>query len=318
MTAGEPLKVGIVGAGFVGSASAYATILRGRAREIVLVDRNAERAAAEAEDLLHAVPFAQPVEVRAGDYADLTGSRLVLLAAGANQKPGETRLDLQAKNAAVFREVVPRIFDAAPDAVLVVATNPVDVLTHLSARIAAERGIPPGRVLGSGTMLDTARFRAILGRHLGIDPEHVHAYVLGEHGDSEVFVWSEVAIGGVPLEQYVKSFGVDLGTEVRARIEDEVRRAAYRIIAGKGATYYGVGAAISRIIRAVLGDQRSILTVCSPQSDVADVADVTLSLPHLVGGEGVIATLTPALDDAERQALRASARVLREAIDALG
>jgi L-lactate dehydrogenase len=315
---GDPLKIGIVGTGFVGSASAYATILRGRAREIVLVDRNTARAAAEAEDLLHAVPFAQPVEVRAGDYDDLAGSRLVLLAAGANQKPGESRLDLQAKNADVFREVVPQVLDAAPDAVLVVATNPVDVMTHLTARIAADRGVPAGRVLGSGTMLDTARFRAILGRHLGVDPEHVHAYVLGEHGDSEVFVWSEVSIGGVPLEQYLPTFRIDLGQEVRARIEDEVRGAAYRIIEGKGATYYGVGAAISRVIRAVVGDQRSILTVCSPQGDVADVADVTLSLPHLVGGEGVIATLTPALSDAEREALRASARVLREAIAALG
>lgn len=313
----EALKIGVVGSGFVGSAAAYATILRGWAREIVLVDKNHARAVAEAEDLLHAVPFAQSVEVHAGAMADLAESRLVILAAGANQRPGETRLELLARNADVFREIVPQILDAAPDTLLVVATNPVDVLTHLTVQLAAERGVPANRVLGSGTMLDTARFRTILGRHLGVDPEHVHAYVLGEHGDSEVFIWSQVSIGGLPLATFCESFDIDLSAKVRDGIEHEVRNAAYRIIEGKGATYYGIGAALARIVRAVLGDQRSILTVCSPQADISDIEDVTLSLPHLVGSPGVIATLTPSLNETEREALRASARILRDEIDTL-
>lgn len=311
------MKVGIVGSGFVGATAAYAMVMRGVGRELVLVDRNVERAAAEADDIRHAVPFAHPLEVRAGGFEDLAGCRAVMLCAGVAQKPGESRRDLLRRNADVFRAIVPQVIAAAPDAVLVVASNPVDVMTHLAARYAAEFGAAPGRVLGSGTTLDTARFRSLLGGRCGVDAHHVHAYVVGEHGDSEVLTWSLVTIGGMPLNDFAALRGVDLSEAVRADLDREVRRAAYKIIQGKGATYYGVGSALARIADAILHDRRSVLTVCAPAADVLGVSDVTVALPRLVGGAGVLATFPQPLDESEVEQLKVSARVVREAIDLL-
>ncbi len=309
------MKIGIVGAGFVGSTAAYACVMSGVGRKIVLVDRNDARARAEADDLLHAVPFAHPLDVVAGDYPNLAGARVVILTAGVGQRPGETRLQLLARNAAVFREIVPAVLEHAPDALLVVATNPVDVMTHLAARFAAEHGVAPGRVLGSGTTLDTARFRTLLGRRVGVDAAHVHAWVVGEHGDSEVLTWSIATVGGIPLADIAERHGVPFDEAVRSEIDRGVRRAAYEIIGGKGATYYGVGSALARIVGALLGDQRSVLTVCAPAASVAGVDDVTVSLPRLVGGKGVIETLPLVLRADEQKALERSARVVREAIE---
>ena len=311
------MKVGIVGSGLVGATAAYALVMRGVGREIVLVDKNTARAAAEAADIRHAVPFAHALNVRAGDYADLAGATAVVLCAGVGQKPGESRLELLRRNAAVFAEVVPAVLAAAPGAVLVVATNPVDVMTHLAARAAAKVGVPAGRVLGSGTTLDTARFRSLVGGHCGVDPHHVHGYVVGEHGDSEVLTWSLVTVGGMPLDAFARMRGVELSDGVRAAIDAQVRRAAYTIIAGKGATYYGVGSALARVVEAVLKDQRSILTVCVPAAEVAGVANVTVSLPRLVGGAGATETFPLPLTCAEEDALRASAGVIRRALDEL-
>jgi L-lactate dehydrogenase len=291
--------------------------MRGVGREVVLVDRNEGRAVAEADDIRHAVPFAHPLEVRAGDYPDLAGCRVVVVCAGVGQKPGESRLQLLKRNAAVFREVVPAVLKAAPDAVVIVATNPVDVMTHLAARFAAEAGVGAGRVFGSGTTLDTARFRSLLGARCGVDSHHVHAHVVGEHGDSEVLTWSLASVGGMPLEAFVKLRGIDLSAPVRKDIDEKVRRAAYTIIAGKGATYYGIGSALARIVDAVLHDQRSILTVCAPTADVLGVKDVTVALPRLVGGAGVIETFPLPLSESEQTQLRASAGVIRTALDEL-
>jgi L-lactate dehydrogenase len=311
------MKIGIVGAGFVGATAAYAMVMRGVGRRIVLVDRNEARARAEADDLLHAVPFANPLEVVAGGFPDLAGARVVILAAGVGQRPGETRLSLLARNAAVFGEVVPAVVEHAREAVLVVATNPVDVMTHLAARFAAEKGVPRSRVLGSGTTLDTARFRALLGRRLGVDAAHVHAYVVGEHGDSEVLTWSIATVGGLPLADMAERHGVPFDDEVRKGIDSAVRGAAYSIISGKGATYYGVGSALARVVDAVLGDQRSVLTVCAPEVEVSGVRDVTVSLPRVVGGAGVLETLPLVLPPREGEALARSAAVVRAAIDGL-
>jgi L-lactate dehydrogenase len=311
------MKIGIVGSGFVGATAAYALVMRGVGREIVLVDRNEARARAEADDILHAVPFAHPIDVRAGGYPDLAGAGVVVLTAGVGQRPGETRLELLSRNAAVFRAIVPAVLDHAPQAVLVVATNPVDVMTHLAARFAAERGVPRSRVLGSGTTLDTARFRTLLGRRLGVDAAHVHAYVVGEHGDSEVLTWSIATVGGIALAEMAERHGVPFDDAARAAIDAAVRGAAYAIISGKGATYYGVGSAIARVVDAVLRDQRSVLTVCSPEPEVAGVRDVTVSLPRLVGGRGVLETLPLALPPDEQTALARSAAVVREAIAGL-
>jgi L-lactate dehydrogenase len=311
------MKIGVVGTGLVGSTAAYALVMRGVGREIVLVDKNMDRARAEADDISHAVPFEHPLEVRAGDYSELAGARVVILAAGVGQRPGETRPELLARNAEVFAAVVPQVVRHARQAVLVVATNPVDVMTHLAAHYAAKAGGTPGRVLGSGTTLDTARFRSLLGRHCGVDPHHVHAYVIGEHGDSEVLTWSLATVGGTPFETFSAAQGRPVSDEIRRQIDRQVRGAAYSIISGKGATYYGIGSALARIADVILHDQRAILTVCSRMDDVQNVKDVTLALPRLVGGDGVLDTLPVPLDDAEQTQLRTSAETIRSAIDSL-
>jgi L-lactate dehydrogenase len=310
-------KIGIVGSGFVGATAAYAMVMGGVGREITLVDLDRARAQAEADDIRHAVPFAHPINVHAGDYSDLAGARVVVLTAGVNQRPGETRLQLLDRNAAIFQAIVPQVLTYAPDALLVVATNPVDIMTHLTARFATSQGVAPNRVLGSGTTLDTARFRTLLAARLGVDAQHVHAYVIGEHGDSEVLVWSQVSIGGIPLEDYCRSQQIILEENDRADIDEKVRRAAYHIIQGKRATYYGIGAALARIVNVILRDQRSILTVCAPVAAVETIQDVTVALPHLVGGQGVISTLWQPLTLTERNALKQSAEIVKNAIDSI-
>jgi L-lactate dehydrogenase len=308
------MKIGIVGCGMVGSASAFALVMRGVGREIVLVDLNRARAEAEANDIFHAVPFANPLTVRAGDYADVAGATVVVIAGGVAQKPGETRLQLLKRNAEVFRQIVPSVLRAAPEAVLLVVTNPVDIMTHLAAHFAAAFGVPHTRVVGSGTTLDTARFRALLGRHFDVDPQYVHAYAIGEHGDSEVLAWSSATIAGLGLDEFAKVHGRPLTDAHRAEVDENVRRAAYQIIAGKGATYYGIGSAVARIVEVMLHDQRAILTVCARIAGVPGCEGVTLSLPHLVGGEGVLTTIPLGLDPHEQEGLRQSAEILREAI----
>lgn len=309
------MKVGIVGAGLVGATAAYACLMRGVGREIVLVDKFDARAQAEADDILHAVPFSNPLTVRAGDYGDLAGAGAVVIAAGVSQRPGETRMELLHRNYAVFSEVIPAVLEYAGEAVIIVATNPVDVMTHVAARIASERGAAPGRIFGSGTTLDTARFRTLVATRIGVDAQHVHGYVLGEHGDTEVVAWSTMTVAGMPLDEFCATRCERLSEESRAEVDDAVRSAAYRIIEGKGSTYYGVGAALARIVDTVLSDRRSVLTVCTPDSKVAGVRDVTVSLPRLVGGAGVLDTFVPQLEPDEEDALRRSVEAVRAAID---
>ena len=311
------MKIGIVGCGMVGSTSAYALVMSGVGREIVLVDVNPARAQAEANDIFHAVPFAHPLTVRAGDYADLADSRVVVIAGGVAQRPGETRLQLLQRNAEVFRQIVPSVVRNAPDAILLIVTNPVDIMTHLAAQFASDFGVPPTRVIGSGTTLDTARFRALLGRHFDVDARHVHAYVIGEHGDSEVLVWSQATIAGLNLDEFAHVHGTPLEAAERQAIDDNVRRAAYHIIAGKGATYYGIGSAVKHIVDVLLHDQRAVLTVCCHTTTVEGCEGVTLALPRLLGGEGVLATIPLSLDPNEREDLNRSAAILRKAVESL-
>lgn len=312
------MKVGIIGSGNVGAGAANAMVLRGVAREVVMVDINTKRAMAEAEDILHAVPFSShAVVVRQGEYSDLDGCSVVVITAGVAQKPGETRLHLLERNASIFKGMIPQIVASAPDAVLVVATNPVDIMTHLAAHYAAPLGVPRKHVIGSGTTLDTARFRSILGRALDVDPEHVHGYVVGEHGDSEVLAWSMTTVGTVPLDDYAQARGIELNDDLLQEIDDGVRRAAYRIIEGKGSTYYGIGAALARIVQAIVRDQRSLLTVSVPVETIGDVHDITFALPAIVGGDGIISVLPAPLSDEEERLLEDSARTLRQALDEL-
>jgi L-lactate dehydrogenase len=303
------MKVGIIGSGMVGSSAGFALVHSGGASEIVLLDHNAARAQAEAEDISHAVPFARPVTVRAGDYADLAGAGVVILAAGVSQKPGETRLQLLERNAEVFRAIVGQVTRVAPEAILLVATNPVDVMTHVATRLS---GWSPARVIGSGTILDTARFRSLIGQHLGIAPQSVHAYVLGEHGDSEVLAWSAARAGSVPIAAFAAQVGAAVTDDVRARIDQGVRRAAYRIIEGKGATWHGIGAGLARIVRAIAADEGAVLSVSTLTTHIGGVASVTLSLPRVIARRGITAELRPDLDTAETEALAASARLLAE------
>ncbi len=311
------MKIGIVGCGMVGSTSAYAIVMSGVGREIVLIDLNRARAEAEANDIFHAVPFSHPLTVRAGDYPDLAGARVVVIAGGVAQKPGETRLQLLHRNAHVFRQIIPAVLRHAPEAVLLVVSNPVDIMTYMAAHFAAEFGVPSSQVIGSGTTLDTARFRTLLSRHFDVDSQHVHAYVLGEHGDSEVLAWSHATIAGLKLDDFARFHGKPLMESDRLRIDEQVRRAAYSIIAGKGATYFGIGSAVARIVDVVLHDQRAILTICSCIASAPDCDGVTLALPHIVGGRGALSTIPLLLDDGEQAALRRSAGILREAIASL-
>jgi L-lactate dehydrogenase len=305
------MKVGVIGAGMVGSAAANALVLRGAASEVVLIDQNQKRAIAEAEDILHATPFAHITRVRAGDYADMAGAGTVIIAAGVSQRPGETRLELLERNAAVFQSIVPRILAAAAGAILVIATNPVDVMTQVATRIS---GLPPGRVIGSGTILDTARFRALLGAHLEVSPNSVHAYVLGEHGDSEVLCWSDAYVGGIEIDKLARQIGRPLDDDAKAGIDRGVRRAAYRIIEGKGATWYGIAGGLSRIVQSIAGDENSALTVSMLTEEVEGVGPIALSLPCIVGRAGVVRTLLPSLEAGERALLRRSAATIEEAL----
>jgi L-lactate dehydrogenase len=299
----------------VGSAAGFALILKGIAKELVFVDLNEARARAEAEDIAHAVPFAAPAIVRHGGYKDIAGAGVVILACGVSQKPGESRLALLERNADVFRAVVGEVMAVCPDTVLLVASNPVDIMGQLTQRLS---GLPPGRVIASGTILDTARFRWLLGRHMGISSNSVHAYVLGEHGDSEVLAWSNARAGSVPLVSFAEQVKKPITAEVRARIDDGVRRAAYTIIEGKGATWYGIGAGLARIVGAIAGDEQAVLSVSTVEPDVMGLPNVAMSLPRLVGRGGVSATLWPDLDADETEKLRASATILKSSFDALG
>jgi len=309
------MKIGIVGAGFVGSTAAYAVALTGGASEIVLVDLDANLAQAHAEDILHATPFAGPVRISAGGYSMLQGAAIVVLACGVAQREGETRLELLDRNVKVFRTVIPNVLEHAPDTLFVVATNPVDIMTQAATHIS---GLPPSRVIGTGTILDTARFRTLLGEHLQVAPHSVHAYVLGEHGDSEVLAWSSAKIGGVPLLDFARQIDRPIDAAVEKRIDDGVRNAAYRIIEGKQATYHGIGAGIARIVQAVRDDEGVVLTLsclCDPGGD--ESIGVCLSMPRILRSRGVVASLQPALSDREQQLLEKSARVLREAAGSL-
>jgi L-lactate dehydrogenase len=301
-------SIGIVGTGNVGVAAAYAVFLRGLCSEIILIDKNRERAEGEAMDLMHGQAFVERVAVRAGGYEDLVDVQLVVITAGVGQKPGESRLDLLTRNTEVFRDIIGRLDRYAPRAVLIVATNPVDILTHVS-QILTRR--PGTMVIGTGTMLDTARFRALLGQHYGVDPRSVHAYIVGEHGDSEVPLWSSARIGGVPLVDHTISGRPFVPAEMKALFE-RVRNAAYDIIARKGYTNTAIGSAIARLVQAVLEDQGSVLPVGRLLQGQYGIADVTLSVPSILGSSGLREALLPRLDEEELAGLQESAAILRE------
>lgn len=309
------MKVGIIGSGMVGATSAYAIMLRKAASDIVLIDVDNKRSIAEAQDIMHAVPFAAATDIFAGSYEDLKDAKIVVIAAGASQKPGETRLMLMEKNAAIMRDIISHTAEVNPNVIFLVATNPVDIITHICTSIAKEYGVPTSRIIGTGTTLDTARFRSLLGSHIGVDPQHVHAYVLGEHGDSEVLCWSNVDIGGVPLEDFLAHRKIEFNEKIKNTIDDGVRNAAYKIIEGKGSTYYGVAGAIAKLVEVINRDNRAVLTVSALKDDVEGIKNVSLSLPHLIGGNGDLGVLPIKLSVKEKQFLKKSAEIIKEKVD---
>ncbi len=306
------MQVGIIGAGSVGSATAFALMMRGVARKITLIDVNKNRAWAEATDIAHAAPFAYANKVKAGDYKDLCGCEVVIITAGANQKPGETRVDLLGRNVKIFADIIPQVVEYAPNATLVIATNPVDIMTDVALKLS---GFPKERVIGSGTVLDTARFRTDLGYHLGISPKSLHANVLGEHGDSEVLCWSNGDGGTIPLSKLSEKLCRPLTDEVKAKIDDDVRNAAYKIINGKGATFYGVAGALCRICQAITTNEYAILTVSTHHAEVAGIQDVCISMPTIIGKRGVHGVLYPELNEEESKALKESVEKMKDLSD---
>ena len=306
------MKVGIIGAGSVGAATAFALIMRGVARKVVLIDANEKKAQAEAMDIAHAAPFAYANKVKAGTYADLEGAEVVIVTAGANQKPGETRIDLLGRNAKIFESIIPQIAQHAPNCILIITSNPADIMTEVAIKLS---GFPRERVIGSGTVLDTSRFRTLLGYHLGVSPKSIHANVLGEHGDSEVLIWSNGDAGSVQIEELALMENKPLTAEVKAQIDDCVRNAAYKIIEGKGATYYGIAGALCQICQAISNNEYAILTVSSHHDDVEGVKNVCLSLPTVVGKRGIHGVIYPKLSESEHNDLRYSAQKIKEYSD---
>jgi L-lactate dehydrogenase len=288
----------------------------GLAREIVLVDLDRERAEGEAMDLNHGLFFAPPVDIRAGDYDECAGAALIVITAGAKQKPGESRLDLVQRNAAICQQIVAEVTSRTSDAVIVMVTNPVDVLTHVAQEVS---GWPHGHILGSGTVLDSARFRYLLSAHCRVDPRNVHAYVIGEHGDSEVPVWSMTHIAGVPMRQFCQhTCGRNCTVDEREGIFEQVRSSAYHVIESKGATYYGVSMALERIAGAILRDESSVLTVSLRADGHFGLQEVCLSLPAVVNRNGVSRIIEAELSEREQEALYRSAKVLKDIIAQMG
>ncbi|CEP66454.1 L-lactate/malate dehydrogenase [Moorella glycerini] len=310
-----PAKVAIIGAGYVGASTAFALLFSPIVKEMVLVDINRRRAEGEAMDLAHAATLIRPVKIYAGGPADCAGARIIIFTAGANQQPGETRLDLVHRNTAIVREVLPPLLQYCPDALILMVANPVDVLTYVAWKIS---GLPENKVLGSGTVLDSARFRHLLSRHLHVDPRNIHAYVIGEHGDTEVPIWSLANVAGVDLEEFYLLDGTTEEETFRTGISRQVREAAYEIIERKGATAYGVALALSRITESILRDEKSVLTVSSVIRGLYGLeGEVAFSLPCLVGSQGREKILAIPLGAGELAALRHSATTLQEIITRL-
>lgn len=305
-------KVAIVGAGNVGSTFAFALMINGSAREIALVDRNIERAKGECMDLNHGASFVPPINMYAAGYEGCEDADIVVITAGARQKPGQTRIDLIQTNAEIFKDIIPKITKYAKNAVLLVVTNPMDILTYVTLKIS---GFLQNRVLGSGTVLDSSRFRYLLSEHCHVDPRNVHAYIIGEHGDTELAVWSNANIGGMILSNFCSICKNQCNHEKEfGKIFGEVKNAAYNIIKAKGATYYAIGLALSRIAQAILRDENSVLPVSTLIEDYYGVNDVCLSIPSIVNKSGVSKFLRLQLSEVEQKQFTDSARALKDII----
>ncbi len=306
-------KCAVIGCGFVGASIAFSLVQEEMFSELVLIDINQTKAEGEAMDLSHGLPFVHPMKIYAGTYADLADCFLIIITAGAGQRPGETRLELVRKNVEIFRNMIPQITAVTQDARLLIVSNPVDVMTYAAWKLS---GYPPEHVIGSGTVLDTARLKYLLGAHLGVDSRSVHAFIIGEHGDSELAVWSSANISGVDLDSFCDICGACDG-ETLHRLYEEVRTSAYKVIEKKGATYYAIALAVTRIARAIVREEHSVLPVSAYVNGHYGVSDVYFGVPSIVGAEGIEKVLDIPLDASEQQQLEHSVQTLKDVIAGL-
>lgn len=307
-------KVAVIGCGFVGATSAFSLIQTGLFSEMVLIDANHQKAEGEAMDLSHGSAYLTPMNIYAGDYDDIVDAGLIVITAGANQKPNETRLDLVKKNVSIFKSIIPEIKNRNCEGILMIVSNPVDILTYVTLQLS---GFPAHRVIGSGTVLDTARLKYVLGRHLQVDPRDVHAYIIGEHGDSELAVWSGAQVAGIHINHFCELRGHFNHQETMERLAQEVRDSAYEIIERKGATYYGVAVAVKRIATAIVKDEHAVLPVSSLMTGEFGLNDICLSIPTVVGKNGVEKVVDIYLDNEENEKLQESAKALKEVLKSL-
>lgn len=303
-------KVAVIGCGFVGSASAFALMQSGLFSEMVLLDSDADKAEGEALDISHGTPFARPMKIYAGSYDDIVDAAIIVVTAGANQKPGETRLDLVKKNVEIFKNIIPQISQRECHGIILVVSNPVDILTYTALKIS---GFPSNRVIGSGTVLDTGRMKEILGKMLKVDSRSIHAFIIGEHGDSEIAAISSANVSGTPLDDFCKSHA---GGEIKDldKIAEEVKNSAYEIIERKHATYYGIAMSVKRICEAIVRDEKSILPISSIMEGEYGIEDVALSMPAIVGKDGMERKIPIALNYDELNKLQESAKTLKQVI----
>jgi L-lactate dehydrogenase len=307
-------KVAVIGCGFVGSASAFALMQSGLFSEMVLLDANSDKAEGEAMDIAHGLPFTGPMRIYAGDYDDIADAAIIIVTAGAGQKPGETRLDLMQKNKKIFESIIPEIAKREVPGILLIVSNPVDILTYTALKLS---GLPENRVIGSGTVLDTARLKYQLGEHLGIDSRSIHAFIIGEHGDSELAAWSSANVSGIPLNDFCELRGYYQHEEAMREIAQSVKNSAYAIIEKKKATYYGIAMSVRRICEAIVKDEKTILPLSGMVHGMYGIEDIVLSLPAIVGKDGIEKQVPISLSEAEQQQLRDSAATLTEAAQKL-
>ena len=301
-------KVAVIGCGFVGSASAFALMQSGLFSEMVLIDADMDRAEGEAMDISHGMPFSRPMKIYAGDYDDIVDAAIIIITAGANQKPDETRLDLVHKNVGIFKMIIPKIKERNCKGILLIVSNPVDILTYTALKIG---DFTESKVIGSGTVLDTSRLKYQIGEYLGVDSRSVHAFIIGEHGDSEIAAWSSANVSGVPMRNFYEMKGKHKYEKATANIADTVRNSAYEIIEKKKATYYGIAMSVRRICEAIVRDEKSILPVSSPMHGEYGISDVVLSMPAIVGKNGLEEHMPIELNGDEIEALRESAETLK-------
>lgn len=305
-------KAVMIGCGFVGSASVFALMQSGLFTEIALIDADEKKAEGEAMDISHGIPFASPMKIYAGTYDDVADAAIVIISAGAGQKPGETRLDLVHKNVAIFKSIIPEIAKRNFAGILLVVSNPVDILTQVAVKLS---GLPENRVIGSGTVLDTARLRNALGEHLEVDSRSVHAFIVGEHGDSEVVVWSSANVSGVPLSEMCEMRGHYKHKEDAKEIAAAVKNSAYEIINRKHATYYGIAMSVKRICQAIMRDEKTILPLSHMIHGIYDIEGISLSMPVIVGADGVESDMPINLNGEEALKLKESADALKKIIE---